>query len=142
MNNKAQKFKRLIDNDSDYKRIFEIASDNEKETLFRTKINVTNQSMSSIVSLTSHPYSYIQTLVLSGINNPNKTDYLLQFMNDLNSKSRMATYTFTDNSILLNIPLVILEDSDFNPDLPINTLQLMIDILEQDYPKFMKIIWS
>lgn len=73
--------------------------------------------------------------------NTARKDYMYRLLNDINNKYTYYKFTMDDkNHIILScfIPM----DNNFKPEIILNLIFGSISVMDDEYPGFMKIIWS
>lgn len=75
---------------------------------------------------------------IKGIN-PLKKQTIYEFLNELNSKYTYIKFLMRDNGIDVEIHYIV---DSYSPQTTINYLLTMIEVMNDEYENFMKLIWS
>jgi len=78
---------------------------------------------------------------LADITNPMKKEDLLYLLNTLNQDYRFARFIENEGQVSVNYSYII-DDGYFNPGKVIQHYILLLNCLENVYPKFMRLQWA
>lgn len=76
---------------------------------------------------------------ITGIN-PGKKDYMYEAVNELNSKYTYLKFVMGNDSLMAQS--FALFDNNFKSEVVMDMILAMLDIIEEEYPRLMRIIWS
>ncbi|GFN36610.1 YbjN domain-containing protein [Tepidimicrobium xylanilyticum] len=76
---------------------------------------------------------------INGIN-PVKRDYVYEAINELNMKYTYLKFVFQNDSIMAQAFTLV--DNNFRSEVIMDIILGMLNIIEEEYPKLMRIIWS
>ncbi|WP_214835641.1 hypothetical protein [Exiguobacterium sp. s36] len=79
---------------------------------------------------------------LADITNPMKKEDLLYLLNTLNQDYRFARFIENEGQVSVNYYSYIIDDGYFNPGKVIQHYVLLLNCLENVYPKFMRLQWA
>ncbi|MDO4179256.1 MAG: hypothetical protein Q4D21_08745 [Phascolarctobacterium sp.] len=142
MNKKAEAFETYLE--ERFINVFELTEvhDNLNTCVFKSRIAVDGQNLTTLVILDSSIYGMIRIMVAEKALNENNEQRMRKTIDDLNASYKMFKYYFAqDGSIVLDICL--LEQAGTTDGNMIYTvLDVAIKHLEKEYKNIMKNIWS
>ncbi|WP_058485425.1 hypothetical protein [Defluviitalea phaphyphila] len=137
--NKVQKFELFIRENPDLN-VFEKVQQNDA-VLFKSRYTFAGSEKIFLIVLDDSVFSQVLCRIVT-LNNPAKRDKILYLINELNSKYKALKYTLDD---LGNIDFCIdyiASDEDFNAKTLIGIILNIFKNIEEDYGKFMRVIWA
>ena len=139
MNIKAQKFDRYLKtNDLNF---FEMI-DEEDAVIFRTELPICGQEMVTVIVFDDSVYNMLQIKVVGEISNPRKKDMLLEFVNEVNAKYKHEKYFITEKNSIQYTATYLSDEEYFDSEMMKIMLGNAMRNIEEQYSKFMKIMWS
>lgn len=116
----------------------------ENEVFFRLKQSVKNGETLLIVFLfgANRTYLDINIFNIATIDSPLKRDDLLKLINELNSTYRYPKFLANKNGEVMVQAAIAIEDDVFSPKSAVLTSMLLINAIEKEYAKFMKLHWA
>lgn len=116
----------------------------ENSSIFRTKQKLKNSGqIIGIAIIISKEIDVVDIQIFDFVtfNNPLKEDLCYRLINEINASKRFSTfYIDSDKDVIVRQSLDV--TYDFNPKAVIDMLLLLLDSADENYGKFMKIMWS
>lgn len=76
----------------------------------------------------------------ANISNPMKKENLYELLNTLNGEYRFGNFVEVDGEV--NYDYAYYADSEFDPMLTVHLYVMILDVIKETYPKFMKLQWA
>lgn len=120
---------------------FEKFNCEDGETFYRSIFTISGNNIVFFISMNDSIYTTLQCRLMQ-LNNPAKREKMLYLLNQLNSKYKANKFVLTDDdNIDFSVPFIA-TDNEFNPELILLATHNILQNLEEDYAKIMRIIWS
>ena len=114
----------------------------ESDVVFSMQSNIKSGPRVSIVIIFPEDNTHVAVLCFNYVNvdNPSKSEYILERINELNMKYTYNKFTLNDNNVVGQT--FIPYDEIINPELVWALMLSLYQAMEEEYRGFMKIIWS
>ncbi len=140
-NAKAVKFQEfLMDNDIN---VFSTESmdDDAVTVMFRSRVEANGQRLPCAVIIDKTIFTLVRTQIISGVKDE-KRPKVKDYINELNGRYKFFKYYMrTDGTVYLDLCLPFQNDEIDGQTIQLS-LGLLIRHLEDEYDKFMKVVWS
>ncbi|WP_150844197.1 YbjN domain-containing protein [Clostridium sp. UBA1353] len=108
---------------------------------YRSNYTISGNNILFIISMDDSVYTILQCRLMK-LNNPAKREKMLYLLNQLNSHYKANKFVLTDDdNIDFSVPFIAIEE-DFNPEILMLLTHSILEGLEEDYAKIMRVIWS
>lgn len=135
---KATTFKNLLEQNN----IYMEENHDEIGTFFRAPQALKGGGNVLVVVSFSNQESIVDISIfnIAHIENPLKKEELHKLMNELNMDYRYAKFIESDNGVIAQYSYDVREH--FNPGIVLDHIALLLNVVDDAYPKFMKLQWA
>ena len=135
---KSTIFKNLLEQNN----IYMEENRDEIGTFFRAPQSLKSGGNVLVVVSFSNQESIVDISIfnIAQIENPLKKEELNKLINELNKDYRYAKFIESDNSVIAQYSYDVREH--FNPGLVLDHVALLLNVVDDAYPKFMKLQWA
>lgn len=141
MNTKAEKFKKILEDNKINVFSAEIMEDDLKSAVFRSRIEVNGQQLPMAIIIDESIFTIIRTQVIAGIT-ADKRAKVVDYVNEINEKFKIFKYYLASDGALCLDVCIPFVDETFDS----NMIHLMLDVLvkhiNETYPQLMQKVWG
>ena len=119
-----------------------VVNDQLNSVVFHSNLVVKGQSLPVAVIIDDSVYTMIQVQAVSGAVSGKSLQEMVIYANELNQTYRMLKYLVTPEGNLALSCCVASDHDKFEPKLVIGILDQIIQHLDQEYPNFMRKVWT
>lgn len=120
----------------------QVVNDQLNSVVFHSHLAVKGQNLPVAVIIDDSVYTMIQVQAVSGAVSGKPLPELAVYANELNQTYRMLKYVVTTEGNLVLSCCVAADHDSFEPKLVIGILDQLLQHLQQEYPNFMRKIWT
>lgn len=141
MNEKAEKFQKFLENNEIHVFNVEMANDEFKSVVFRSRIEVNGQMLPMGIIIDESIFTLIRAQIFSGIR-VEQQEKLVEFVNQINADFKLFKYYITaENNLYLDICIPFVNET-FDSNMIHLMLDMIVKHLKDTYPKIMQKIWA
>lgn len=138
----AQKYKDFLQEHAIAVFQIEEINDAHKSVVFRSAIGVKGQNIPMCVIFDDTIYTLIRVNLAPKAVNDSNADEINNYIMRLNYQNKLFKYYLTpDTTIIMDACIPMLPET-FSPDLIQTILGVIVQEIEDKYPKFMQLIWT
>ena len=142
MNLKATKFTNFInDRNINVFQMQEIDGDMHP-VVYRSAMEVGGQNLPTMLVIDDSIYVMLQVRVGAGLVKESNKAAVMEHMNSLNENYKVFKYYANENGDIVIESGIPTTDEEFMPELVHAVIDVVLKLLNEEYPKLMKTVWS
>lgn len=144
MNAKAQKFTeflKAINLDSIFQ-VREVPNADGNPVAYSTAMEVDKQNLPFLLVIDDSIYTMIQVRVAGQIVKPEKRPAVVEYLNGLNENYKVFKYYVSAEGDIVIESCLVFTDDNFAPELIHAVINVILQHLNEEYSKIMKVIWA
>ena len=142
MNLKAQKFSNFInERNINVFQIQDLEGDMHP-VVYRSAMEVGGQNLPTMLVIDDSIYVMLQVRVGAGLVKDSNRAAVMAHMNSLNENYKVFKYYANENGDIVIESCIPTTDEEFMPELVHQVIYVVVEHLNEEYPKLMKTVWS
>lgn len=144
MNKKAEKFTAFLKEiklDSIFQ-IREIAENEANPVAYSTAMEVDKQNLPFLLVIDDSIYTMIQVRVAGQIVKAEKRPAVIEYLNGLNENYKVFKYYVSEAGDIVIESCLTFTDDNFAPELIHAVINVILQHLQEEYSKIMKVVWA